>query len=82
MSVIRQNTCSTCSFKVREGADLYCRFNPPVSHPVIGMGRRGPEVTGVVTVFPKVEGDWWCGRWAQSAFNTPAMIGDRPIGNA
>lgn len=62
--LIRQNTCSTCAFKVGIGQELYCRFNPPLVYPVMGMGPNGkPAVAGQMSLFPKVEPTWWCGRW-------------------
>lgn len=82
MTIIRQNTCATCAYKVREGGEVYCRLNPPVSHPVIGMTPKGPQVAAMVTAFPKVNDEWWCGQWSQSSFAAPIEIGQRPIGNA
>lgn len=64
MSVIRRNTCSTCAYKVGAGGEFYCRFNPPVAHPVFTMTPKGPQMAGQVSVFPKVDPGWWCGQFS------------------
>lgn len=60
--IIRPDTCQTCPFKVRKGDELECHGNPPVPHPVIVVGEGNqPKVIGIVTVWPKVAPDTFCG---------------------
>lgn len=66
--------CSTCKYHVGAGAELYCRFNPPVVHPVIGMTPQGPRPAGQVTLFPKVEPSWWCGQ-----YEAHDVFADQPV---
>lgn len=65
ISVIRPNTCGTCAFRFRDGNNnLTCRRHAPAAHPVIVMTPKGPQVGGVVSVWPEVNRDWWCGDFA------------------
>jgi len=63
MSIIKPNTCSTCSYKERINTTLQCRFNPPTTQALVVGTPSGPQIAGQVNVWPQVSETEWCGQW-------------------
>jgi Fe-S-cluster containining protein len=60
--LIRPDTCQTCPFKVRKGDELECHGNPPAAQAIVVMNEKGPQVAGVISIWPKVAPDTFCGK--------------------
>lgn len=77
MTIIRQNTCSTCAFKEREGKIMRCHRRAPVTTPIIAGGPAGqPQLVGDVTLFPTVSADMWCGEWSNFTVSKMVPVSD------
>lgn len=72
---LRNKTCSSCGYGVKEKGDLVCRFNPPhatfiaVPHQQVMPTPQGPRPVTAMKIqnfsgFPLVQPDQWCGQWA------------------
>jgi hypothetical protein len=48
--------CKNCTYKKNYDGKKYCHRLPPV---VISNQPKGPD--NIVSVFPEVEGNWFCG---------------------
>lgn len=63
--------CSNCTYSdegespAENGGWLLCRRRAPVVYAAAGDGYRGGE-----GIFPRVDGDDWCGEWVQCPTNT------------
>jgi hypothetical protein len=64
----RPNTCGNCVYVHEESNELFCRFNPPETHPLI-VATTGDDgkITGAqvplrLSVWPNVQAGQWCGQ--------------------
>jgi hypothetical protein len=67
-NIMKPEICSQCRFAVKDGPDLSCRRSPP--HGTVLMVPAPPPRTGqlmpqVLTSFPIVRSDMWCGEFSR-----------------
>ena len=61
-TIITDDTCQTCQFKVRNAAGkLECHGAPPQSHPIVVTDAEQARVVGVIAIWPEVQPHDFCG---------------------
>lgn len=74
VQIIRASSCRSCAHFFVDTPDFQV-CHPPTGHPITQMTPTGPQVVGIVGIFPKVEPDWLCGEYKRliiSAADVPA----------
>ena len=71
-SIKATGECVRCKFSTHEGSDLVCRRNPPMAT-VVMANKFGTATPQVMTAFPVIRPDMWCGE-----FVTCAPVGSSP----
>jgi hypothetical protein len=82
-SIKAMGECVRCKFSTHEGSDLVCRRNPPMAT-VVMSNKFGQAVPQVMTAFPVIRPDMWCGEFVTSApavsfAGTLSKLGDGPV---
>ena len=66
MALIVPDGCKNCRHVTRNAQALECHEGPPTPHPLKKPGPRGAvNIVGMVTIFPQVQPEWKCSRWAK-----------------
>ena len=60
---VRVASCAGCKFRLSEGANHFCRRNPPTAFLVPGQNRLGHVQAQQMSAWPPVALTQWCGEY-------------------